>query len=462
MSSMNVVVRVWRHTRHDSQNDHQLSAEPRHPQVDTIVQTWGVNFSGLLHIGANLALDFTPKSFKPNTLVFQMIGGYFCSYDSLRLEPSSGVSNFEHPGGITIMGKEASPSRKIPIHDRVNKWSSSSPGHRMDSFESRHASKSHSPPTGCFRQSFASVASSSSSSNKQDYCPRNIQDSESRRKRNDSYNNSIYEHSPKSDTDIEIREYLGSDVSSEVLKSAGSVSVSSRDLIHMDIEESETAENYDHAKTESVLKCRYSSLKFLKSEIRPSYTAEKLQKLHLLQYSIKKRSQAVQEIKERIYQKSAMENCENLSPQDPMADNGDFWRSERLSMSCREFSLLSGKHRHSSRSKDLGKILSESKTDLCIEIKDSEGSTVSRDKKQAAVPPDINLKSDKDGKVNDRGRRYPGHKVTDTSKPSDRRFTLPLNKLLEFKVCIYIYAYTVKPSGELFMLNTFCFSGPLK
>lgn len=343
------------------------------------------------------------------------------------------------------MGKEASPSRKIPINDRVNKWCSSSPGLRTDSFESRHASKSHSPPTGCFKQNFASVASSSSSSNKQDYYVRNVQDSESRRKRNDSYNNSIYEHSPKSDTDIEIREYLGSDVSSDVLKSAGSVSVSSRDLIRMDIEDSETAENYDHAKIEPVLKCRYSSLNFLKSEIRPSYTAEKLQKLHLLQYSIKKRSQAVQEIKERIYQKSAMENCENLSPQGPMADNGDFWRSERLSMSCREFSLLSGKHRHSSRSKDLGKILSESKTDLskCVEIKDSEGLADSRDKKHVSVPPDINLKSDRDGKGNDRGKRYPVHKIIDTSKPSDRRFTLPLNKLLEFKVCIFIYTYNI-------------------
>ncbi|XP_077302726.1 UV-resistance associated gene isoform X2 [Arctopsyche grandis] len=423
MSSLNIVVRVWRHIRHSSNGASSKCSQ----QTDQIIQTWGVNFSGLLHIGANLSLNFTPKSFKENTLIFQMIGGYFCSYEKLRLQSVS-----RETSDTSMVGKAASPSRKIPINSRhqrnVKESKSVSPGRgiwRSEGLDGKYVSKSHSPPNAtAFRQNNSAESRVSS------YVPssRISNDSYKDRFYCDSQSDSVYEHSPKSEGDMEIREYSGSDSSNDNIKSCSSLSTSNRDLSN--IEESETAENFD-ANLLPVPKCRYSSMKFLKSEIRPSYNAEKLRKLHLLQYSINKRSQAVQEIKEKIYQKSAMENCENLSPTHSLVDYEDFSRSENLSISSREFSFLTGKCKHT-KGKDLGKILSEcSKTNpmtennKCSELKKDE--ECSEDAKHT-------LTEERDEGISiSSNRRNFSRKLLGNTNSCDRRFTLPLNKLLEFK-----------------------------
>lgn len=406
MSSLYIVVRVWRHIRHKTSNTVPRSDMNKvHQQTDEIIQTWEVHFSGLLHIGANLSLNYTPKSFKENTLIFQMIGGYFCSYEKLRLQPVSRASLEVSEGG-----KAASPSKKIPINHRqsrnIKESKSVSPGRgiwKNDGIDTRFVSKSHSPPNVGLRQNMSYDGRVSSSS-------KLISESYKDRFHNDAQSDSVYEHSPKSDIDSDIREYSGSDSSND--KSYTSLSASNRDLLNID--ESETAENYD-ANLVPVPKFRRTSIKFLKSEIRPSYNAEKLQKLHLLQYSIKIRSQEVQEIKEKIYQKSAMENSENLSPTYSLVDYEDFSRSENLCMSSREFSFLTGKCKHT-KGKDLGKILSE-----CPDI--SLGDSETKSKKDSPTENDTYANN-----------KNISRKIVGNTLSCDRRFTLPLNKLLEFKV----------------------------
>lgn len=417
MSSLYIVVRVWRHMRHNSSNTiPKNDSNKLHHQTDEIIQTWEVHFSGLLHIGANLSLNYTPKSFKENTLIFQMIGGYFCSYEKLRLQPVSRASM-----DMSISEKVASPSKKIPINSRqsrnIKESKSVSPGRGIwkDGLDNKYVSKSHSPPNVGLKQN-SSYDNRASSSNKL------ISESYKDRFHNDLQNDSIYEHSPKSDIESEIREYSGSDSSND--KSYTSLSASNRDLNNID--ESETAENYD-ANLLPIPKFRRTSIKFLKSEVRPSYNAEKLQKLHLLQYSIKIRSQEVQEIKEKIYSKSAMENSENLSPSYSLVDYEDFSRSENLCMSSREFSFLTGKCKHT-KGKDLGKILSECAD---ISLADSE----SKPKNDFENITKDNSKGNNDDNFTNNSKNF-SRKIVGNTLSCDRRFTLPLNKLLEFKVTV--------------------------
>nr|CAH7731529.1 unnamed protein product [Callosobruchus chinensis] len=53
--------------------------------TDKIVVTWGVNFSGLVHIGNKIA-DIQPHHFKKNTVIFYMLGGYFTSHHMIRTD----------------------------------------------------------------------------------------------------------------------------------------------------------------------------------------------------------------------------------------------------------------------------------------------------------------------------------------------------------------------------------------
>lgn len=276
MSSTNVVIRIWSHLVQPNKN----------PQ-DTVIQTWGVYLSGLRYIGANLASNFNSDCFKCNTIVFQMHGGYFCSYKSLKLDIIPPENELEQ-GSLSSDSSGRTNLSKITIDSKINhkpvKESRSVSPRKYPRKLDREYSKSQSPVERDFLQSFPTIRTSASL---------NIT-----RKNDETDPSNIYEHSPEN---LDVKEY--SDLNCDSLSKTNSP----EELSASKIDLSETAESYDlRNEAYRVPKYRYLALNFLKSEIRPSYTASKLQKLHLLQYSIKKRQEAVQEIKERIYKNSAV------------------------------------------------------------------------------------------------------------------------------------------------------------
>ncbi|XP_028174724.1 uncharacterized protein LOC114363248 [Ostrinia furnacalis] len=290
MSSTNVVIRIWCHTMPPS--------DQTEPTQDTVIQTWGVYFTGLRYIGANLALNFTSDCFKSNTLVFQMHGGYFCSYKSLKLDIIPPENELEHgslssdSSGKTNLSRVTLEPKFIQNHKYLKESRSVSPSKFSKRYEKEY-SKSNSPVERTFKQNFPAIRNSASmnigSSQRVDRC----RDGNEAKKVDPNY---IYEHSPEN---LDVKE----------MTNGFSKNASAEELAGSNIDLSETAENYDlRNEMDGAPKYRYLALNFLKSEIRPSYNATKLQKLHLLQYSIKKRQEAVQEIKERIYQKSAVTN----------------------------------------------------------------------------------------------------------------------------------------------------------
>ncbi|KAF9412029.1 hypothetical protein HW555_009339 [Spodoptera exigua] len=299
MSSTNVVIRIWCHIMHTNEENNKL------PQ-DTVIQTWGVYFSGLRYIGANLASNFTSDCFKCNTLVLQMHGGYFCSYKSLKLDIIPPENEIEH-GSLSSDSSERTNLSKITLdakhilNNKLGKESRSISPNKFSKKADKEYSKSHSPIERGFHQNFPTLRTSASlniGQSQRDYYRRREEDSE-QGKGDPKPPNHIYEHSPDN-LDVKVYASVNCDIA---LKNA------SKEDLSCNIDLSETAENYDlRNEADGVPKYRYLALNFLKSEIRPSYNATKLQKLHLLQYSIKKRQEAVQEIKERIYKKSALTN----------------------------------------------------------------------------------------------------------------------------------------------------------
>ncbi|XP_050679604.1 uncharacterized protein LOC126975631 isoform X2 [Leptidea sinapis] len=261
MSSTNVVIRIWCHILSPKEEERNSQSQ------DTVIQTWGVYFSGLRYIGANLSLHFNSDCFKSNTLVFQMQGGYFCSYKSLKLDiipPGNELQHTPLTGGTPVSVNKDKIGRKVK----------ESPSPKTG----REYSKSHSPVDRTLRQHVATLRPSSSLFIKSEGTSEKT--------------NYIFEHSP-----IEVKESSTSDESEDV------------NVVDL----SETAEYYDLRNESSQLpKYRYLALNFLKSEIRSSYTASKLQSLHLLQYAIKRRQDAVLEVREKIYQRSAL--ADTLTP----------------------------------------------------------------------------------------------------------------------------------------------------
>lgn len=302
MSSTNVVIRIWCHT--------MIQSDQTEAPQDTIIETWGVYFSGLRYIGANLALNFTSDCFKSNTLVFQMHGGYFCSYKSLKLDIIPPENELEHgslssdSSGKTNLSRVTLEPKFIQNHKHLKDSRSISPSTFSKRYEKEY-SKSNSPVERCFKQSFPTIRNSASLNISQSQRRDRRGDDSSERKKPDP--NYIYEHSPEN---LDVR---------ELTNGGPSKNGSHEELSGSMIDLSETAENYDlRNEKDGAPKYRYLALNFLKSEIRPSYDATKLQKLHLLQYSIKKRQEAVQEIKGRIYQKSAVTNDSWSQPEDQL------------------------------------------------------------------------------------------------------------------------------------------------
>ncbi|XP_069363378.1 UV radiation resistance-associated gene protein [Maniola hyperantus] len=309
MSSTNIVIRIWCHILLPPSKDDE---EKPGLMQDTVIQTWGIYFSGLRYIGANLSLNFTSDCFKSNTLVFQMHGGYFCSYKSLKLDVIPPENELEQgslssdSSGKTSCFKITLESKLIQNYKLMKESRSVSPG-RFSKIPEKEYSKSQSPVERGFKQNIPTLRNSSSLTTSLSHRERrddnlSHRDESVERKKPDVNPNHIYEHSPDN---IDIREFSSTELNCDISTSQEELS----DKIDL----SETAESYDLRNESDVPKYRYLAINFLKSEIRPSYNATKLQSLHLLQYSIKKRQEAVQEIKERIYQKSAL--SQSLSPE---------------------------------------------------------------------------------------------------------------------------------------------------
>ncbi|CAH2061842.1 unnamed protein product, partial [Iphiclides podalirius] len=294
MSSTNVVIRIWCHVVLPINADEKCEM----PQ-DTVIQTWGVYFSGLRYIGANLALNFTSDCFKSNTLVFQMHGGYFCSYKSLKMDVMPPENELEQGSLSSESSGRTNISKIIFDHKtqnhRLSKESRSISPSKYSKLSDKEYSKSHSPVERGLRQNFATLKTSASLNISLNQRELRSREGSSERQRCDP--SQIYEHSP------DHLDVTTGDVNCTEL----SKFTSREELSSSKIDLSETAESYDlRNESDGEPKYRYLALSFLKSEIRPSYDAGKLQKLHLLQYSIKKRQEAVQEIKARIYKKSAL------------------------------------------------------------------------------------------------------------------------------------------------------------
>lgn len=333
MSSSNIVIRIWCHILQS------YSEEKYDTPQDTIIQTWGIYFSGLRYIGANLALNFTSDCFKSNTLVFQMLGGYFCSYKSLKLDIIPAENEIEH-GSLSTDSSDKSLSKitlesKFIQHQKVKESRSISPN-KFNRKSDKEYSKSHSPVERGFKQNFPTLKTSTSLNIAQNQRDRHREES-SERKRDPNY---IYEHSP------ETLDVMSGDGRSSLSKTT------SQEQLQEKIDLSETAESYDlRNESDGAPKYRYLALNFLKSEIRHSYNASKLQKLHLLQYAIKKKQEAVQQIKEKIYTKSALANEWSQSQEDEIKLKSKS-RSQRNLFSPEEEILGNGK---SSSQYDLNK-----------------------------------------------------------------------------------------------------------
>ncbi|XP_023943589.1 uncharacterized protein LOC112049790 [Bicyclus anynana] len=301
MSSTNIVIRIWCHILLPPSKDDEDKCQQ---MQDTVIQTWGIYFSGLRYIGANLSLNFTSDCFKSNTLVFQMHGGYFCSYKSLKLDVIPPENEMEQgslssdSSGKTSCFRITLESKVIQNYKLMKESRSVSPG-RFSKMSDKEYSKSHSPVDRGFKQNFPTLKNSSSLTTS--FSNRDRRDDSVERRKIDVNPNHIYEHSPDN---VDVRQLSTSELNCDIN--------TSQEELSNKIDLSETAESYDLRNESDVPKYRYLAINFLKSEIRPSYNATKLQNLHLLQYSIKKRQEAVQEIKERIYKKSAL--TESLSP----------------------------------------------------------------------------------------------------------------------------------------------------
>lgn len=153
MSSTNVVIRIWCHTLPPNKDYEETDRQ------DTVIQTWGVYFTGLRYLGANLALNFTSDCFKSNTLVFQMHGGYFCSYKSLKLDIIPPENEIEHSSlSSDSSGKTKTlETRFIQNHNAKSRSISPSKYSRRTDKE---YSKSHSPVERGFQQNFPTIKNS--------------------------------------------------------------------------------------------------------------------------------------------------------------------------------------------------------------------------------------------------------------------------------------------------------------
>uniref|UniRef100_A0A182U0N2 UV radiation resistance-associated gene protein n=1 Tax=Anopheles melas TaxID=34690 RepID=A0A182U0N2_9DIPT len=135
-SLRSVCVRVWEHTARPGQsartkvppessdatrNDEEEATQPANEQTDWLLFAWGVYFSGLVPLARR-----NEKRLRPNTLVFQLHGGYFTSAACI-LEPEerrppvvnlpveAAGATVPKPNASSGQASPFSPSATIPI-----------------------------------------------------------------------------------------------------------------------------------------------------------------------------------------------------------------------------------------------------------------------------------------------------------------------------------------------------------
>lgn len=63
--------------------------------MDSVITTWGINFSGLVYLGTKLS-EIHPMYFKENSVILQLRGGYFTSHKTIKVslrEPLPFIDN---------------------------------------------------------------------------------------------------------------------------------------------------------------------------------------------------------------------------------------------------------------------------------------------------------------------------------------------------------------------------------
>ncbi|PZC76148.1 hypothetical protein B5X24_HaOG205119 [Helicoverpa armigera] len=201
-----------------------------------------------------------------------MHGGYFCSYKSLKLDVMPPENELD-PGSLSSDSSGRTNLSKInlePKHilnHKLGKESRSISPSKFSRKSDKEYSKSHSPVERGFQQNFPTLRTSASlniGQSQRDYFRRRDESSEYG-KGDPNASNHIYEHSPEN---LDVKEYTSSVNCDNVCKNT------TKEDLSCNVDLSETAESYD-----------------LRNEADgvPKY-----------------RQEAVQEIKERIYKKSAL------------------------------------------------------------------------------------------------------------------------------------------------------------
>lgn len=88
-STSGLVFRIWQHKNNSESSD-------------TVVLAWGISLTGLVYLGPKLS-DIQPVSFKENSVIFQLNGGYFTSLHCIRTDLSKPLPFMEH---LNLVGSE--------------------------------------------------------------------------------------------------------------------------------------------------------------------------------------------------------------------------------------------------------------------------------------------------------------------------------------------------------------------
>lgn len=94
-------------------------------EMDRIILTWGINFSGLVYLGNKLT-DVQPSSFKEKAVILHLHGGLFTSIVTLRNDLQNPMPFIDH---LNIISTEDETkvyrtlSIKIPLHQTKKSYS---------------------------------------------------------------------------------------------------------------------------------------------------------------------------------------------------------------------------------------------------------------------------------------------------------------------------------------------------
>ncbi|XP_063699926.1 UV radiation resistance-associated gene protein [Culicoides brevitarsis] len=254
-----VCVRVWeqRAPRNNNNNSSlgDLMSNHDDPPTDTVLMFWGIYFSGLVPV-----LKRTEARYRKNTLVFQMHGGLFASADTFdpnyisKAAFPSCLPNFQASmGSQSSLGSSSYGKKSLDPYDRTQNCDEN--------------------------KLFSKVKRLSSTPNKGMLPIKSSPDLTSL-----LWNGSPSKFSPLNDNNSSFSSSFGN----------------ANDL----------GETFSQSGGESLVKFRYLKMEFKETDVRRSYSVNKLLLLQEKQRRIKNQMEECAELRERIYTKSAY--CLNL------------------------------------------------------------------------------------------------------------------------------------------------------